>query len=183
MATKAWCSSVPSGLHFFVCRLRRLKHNLSNLPRTSIYIFSVNYLIKISCIFCNCSRVFILDKRRLAGDHSYSLSILMKLGKGQKRSFDRFTHNFQTFFELKPYSDQGDGKNWGKYPYWLYNSLFFLLYAHGCCQTLRFFLKWFFDAMYNMTNLRWQVLEWRNSNVMLVNYSPSFLPYHCLSSR
>ena len=56
-----------------------------------------------------------------------------------------------------------------------YITVFLLLYAHGGCQTLRLFLKFFFDAMYKMANLRWQVLEWCNSNVMLVNYSPNFL--------
>ena len=58
--------------------------------------------------------MFILDNRRLAADHSYSLT--MKLGKGQKRCSDQVTHNFQTLFELKPEFRRGGWGELGKIP-------------------------------------------------------------------
>ena len=42
--------------------------------------------------------MIILDKRRLAGNHSYSFSIAETEKRPKKRYSDQVTHNFQTFF-------------------------------------------------------------------------------------
>lgn len=49
----------------------------------------------------------ILDKRRLAGNHSYSFSIAETEERPKKRYSDQVTHNFQTFFG--PIQTRGDG--------------------------------------------------------------------------